>query len=160
MKRDETSIGSFQWQDRRHTECSSCLTSMTEPSLKVHLTMSVSSEAALTYSEALRADQNLEKSWILIRCQTCERGARMMADSLTEVEVGMADILKVFLCGLVRASVGMCCWFWRNKDVQSGFVQAFGAGSATSLPPRGAASRGINRVGSCQISQLFVAITY
>ena len=67
---------------------------MTVPSLKVHLTTSVSSEAPLTYSEPLRADQNLEKSWILMRCQTWERGARMTADSLTEVEVGMADMVK------------------------------------------------------------------
>ena len=78
----------------RLTECSSCLTSMTVPSLKVHLTTSVSSEAPLTYSEPLRADQNLEKSWILMRCQTWDRGALMTADSVTEVEVWMADMLK------------------------------------------------------------------
>jgi len=47
--------------------CSSCFTSTTVPSWKDHLTMSVSSLAALTYSLLLIADQNLLKS--------CEEGS-------------------------------------------------------------------------------------
>jgi len=46
------------------TECSSCFTSITVLSLNVHLTMSVSSLAPLTYSLLLTADQNLEKSYL------------------------------------------------------------------------------------------------
>jgi hypothetical protein len=110
----------------QHTECSSCLTSITEPSLKVHLTTSVSSLAFLTYSEALRADQNLEKSWILIRCQTWERGARMTADSLTEVEVGMADMVKD-VCDLFRGSVGYVLLVLEERRwIAVYFVRAFG----------------------------------
>jgi hypothetical protein len=38
------------WRRDELTECSSCLTSNTVPSLKVHFTISVSSEAPLTHS--------------------------------------------------------------------------------------------------------------
>lgn len=48
-------------------ECSSCLTSITLPSLKDHLTMSVSSLAPLTYSDLEMADQNLSKSYRSVR---------------------------------------------------------------------------------------------
>ena len=76
------------------TECSSCLTSSSAPSLKVHLTMSVSSEVPLTNSLLSSLDQNLLKSWSLIRCQTSLKDASMTADSLTDVDVGMLpDIL-------------------------------------------------------------------
>ena len=103
-------------------ECSSCLTSITVPSLNCHLTMSVSSEVPLEYSALSRADQNLLKSWSLMKCQTWERGAGqshvshcvlrqcnhvcdntplMTADSVTEVEVGIApDMLKVIRFGI------------------------------------------------------------
>lgn len=101
-------------------ECSSCLTSMTVPSLKFHLTTSVSSEVPLECSDFSRADQNLLKSWSLMKCQTWERGAGqsrvshcylatgtqygdiplMTADSVTEVLVGIApDILTVIRLG-------------------------------------------------------------
>lgn len=88
----------------RLTECSSCLTSSTCPSLKVHLTMSVSGDAPLTYSDLFSADQNLEKSWSLMWCQTWDRGALMTAVSLMEVEVGIPlDILlfRVDCCVLI-----------------------------------------------------------
>ena len=76
------------------TECSSCLTSNTVPSLKVHFTMSVSGEAPLTVSLDESLDQKVWKSGSLMRCQTEERGAGMTADSVMEVEVGIAvDIL-------------------------------------------------------------------
>lgn len=45
----------------RRTECSSCLTSRTWPSLKVHLTTSVSGEAPLTVSLEASLDQKLAK---------------------------------------------------------------------------------------------------
>lgn len=44
------------------TECSSCLTSRTVPSLNVHLTISVSSEAPFTHSLLDKLLQKLEKS--------------------------------------------------------------------------------------------------
>ena len=79
---------------RDGTECSSCLTSSTVPSLNVHLTMSVSGEAPLTVSLEESFDQKVWKSGSLMRCQTEEREAGMTADSVMEVEVGMAvDIL-------------------------------------------------------------------
>jgi hypothetical protein len=80
------------------TECSSCLTSTTAPSLKVHLTTSASSEVPLTQSLFSRAVQNLLKSWSLIRCQTSLKGASMTADSLTDVEVGMRPDMMSWMC--------------------------------------------------------------
>jgi hypothetical protein len=77
------------------TECSSCLTSSSVPSLKVHLTISVSSEVPLTNSLLSSLDQNLLKSWSLIRCQTSLKDASMTADSLTEVDVGMLPDMLV-----------------------------------------------------------------
>jgi hypothetical protein len=79
----------------KHTECSSCLTSNSAPSLNVHFTTSVSGLAPLTVSLFSSLDQNLLKSWSLIRCQTLLKGASITADSLTEVEVGMADMVAV-----------------------------------------------------------------
>jgi len=80
---------------KKRTECSSCLTSRVWPSLKVHWTMSVSGDAPLTNSLFSSFDQNLLKSWSLIRCQTALKGASMTADSLTEVVVGMAGIVRI-----------------------------------------------------------------
>lgn len=84
------------------TECSSCLTSRTVPSLNDHLTISVSSEAPLAHSLLSRFDQNLLKSWSLIRCQTSLKGASMTADSLTDVEVGMRpDMMDWWIGGAI-----------------------------------------------------------
>lgn len=81
--------------DLGHTECSSCLTSRTVPSLKVHFTMSVSGETPLTNSLLDSLVQNFEKSSSLTRCQTWEIGASMTVDSTTEADVGMLeDILN------------------------------------------------------------------
>ena len=74
---------------KKRTECSSCLTSRTVPSLKVHLTMSVSGLALLTTSLFSSLLQKEENSCSLMRCQTALKGASMTADSLTEVDVGM-----------------------------------------------------------------------
>jgi hypothetical protein len=79
------------------TECSSCLTSSSVPSLKVHLTISVSSEVPLTNSLLSSLDQNLLKSWSLIRCQTSLKDASMTADSLTEVDVGMLPDMLIWV---------------------------------------------------------------
>lgn len=77
----------------RQTECSSCLTSKTVPSLKVHLTISVSGEAPLTNSLCFKADQKLEKFSSLIKCQTALNLASMTADSVREVEVGIREAI-------------------------------------------------------------------
>lgn len=88
------------------TECSSCFTSRTAPSLNVHLTMSVSSDVPLTHSLFSSLDQKSLKFWSLIRCHTSLNGASMTADSLTEVEVGMlADMM---------GGDGMCSWVGSN----------------------------------------------
>lgn len=81
----------------KHTECSSCFTSHTLPSLKVHLTTSVSGLAPLTSSADLSAVQKWANEGSLMRCQTWLRCAGMREDSVTNVEVGMAvDILIEF----------------------------------------------------------------
>jgi hypothetical protein len=91
------------------TECSSCLTSTTVPSLKAHLTTSASSEVPLTNSLLSSADQNLLKSWSLIRCQTSLKGASMTADSLTEVEVGMRPDMVAYIVQLVSWKCVVVC---------------------------------------------------
>jgi hypothetical protein len=50
---------------------------------------------------------NLLKSCSLIKCQTCESGALMTADSTTEVDVGIAveAILRALLCFVVLCGV-------------------------------------------------------
>src|SRR5690349_7141922 len=97
----------------RPTLCSSCLTSRTVPSWKVHLTTSVSSWES-TASLPFRAVQNFWKSRTilsagsqeggvlglgglrLMKCQTWLRGALMTELSTTEVEVGIAvDMVAV-----------------------------------------------------------------
>ena len=78
------------------TLCSSCLISCTVPSLKVHLTMSVSGLVPLASSELLSVDRKRSKLPSLIRCQTWERCAGISADSCTEVLVGM-DMVAVGL---------------------------------------------------------------
>jgi hypothetical protein len=76
------------------TEYSSCFTSKTVPSLKVHLTISVSgSTPLLTASLFDKADQKWLKFWSLIRCQTWLNLASMTADSVTEVEVGIREVI-------------------------------------------------------------------
>jgi hypothetical protein len=95
------------------TECSSCLTSTAVPSLKAHLTTSASSEVPLTNSLFSSADQNLLKSWSLIRCQTSLKGASMTADSLTEVEVGMRPDIVACMGQLVSGECVVlrgCYW--------------------------------------------------
>lgn len=59
------------------------------PSLKVHLTTSVSSLAPVTTSDLERADQKLLKSLSLMKCHTCESGALITTLSRTDVDVGM-----------------------------------------------------------------------
>ena len=82
------------------TECSSSLTSKTVPSLNSHLTTSVSSETPLTVLALDSLVQKAAKSGSLIRCQTLESGAGMIADSVTEVEVGIeVDMVNFFSCG-------------------------------------------------------------
>jgi len=73
----------------QHTECSSCLTSRTVPSLNVHFTISVSAEAPLRVSLLLRADQKSLKFSSLIMCHTLVKLDSMTADSVTKVEVGI-----------------------------------------------------------------------
>jgi len=73
------------------------LTSIVVPSLNDHLTISVSSETPLDISDLSNADHQEEKSWSLMRCQTWDRGALMTADSVTEVEVGIAEDIAVIL---------------------------------------------------------------
>src|SRR6478735_4608481 len=85
-------------------ECSSCLTSRTVPSLKVHLTMSVSGDTPFTHSLEERAEENLEKSCSLVRCQASPEGASMTADSRTEVARGAGDMIAVSV-KLMSASV-------------------------------------------------------
>ena len=87
-------------RERCRTECSSCLTSNTVPSLNVHLMTSVSGLAPLTSSALERADQKVGKEGSLMRCQTWEREAEITADSDTEVEVGIAvdDMLEFCCC--------------------------------------------------------------
>lgn len=75
------------------TECSSCLTSRTVPSLNVHLTTSVSGDAPLTHSLLSSMLQNLPKSWSLIKCQTFESGASITADSTTLAAVGIWEAI-------------------------------------------------------------------
>ena len=71
------------------TECSSCFTSNTVPSWKVHFTTSVSGLVPFVcVSDLDSLDQKVEKSWSLIRCQTCERGAAITVDSVREEDVG------------------------------------------------------------------------
>lgn len=82
-----------------HTECSSCLTSCTVPSLKVHFTTNASGDVPLTCSLFSSLAQNLSNSWSLMRCQTAERGAWMTVDSVTELEVG---IMLVMMDNLVE----------------------------------------------------------
>jgi hypothetical protein len=91
------------------TECSSCLTSTAVPSLKAHLTTSASSEVPLTNSLFSSADQNLLKSWSLIRCQTSLKGASMTADSLTKVEVGMRPDMVACMVQLVLWECVVLC---------------------------------------------------
>jgi hypothetical protein len=65
-------------------------------SLNVHLTTSVSGDVPLTSSLEASCVQNLLKEASLMRCQTSLGWASMTADSLTEVEVGIAeDIMAV-----------------------------------------------------------------
>lgn len=42
------------------------------------------------------ADQKRWKDCSLMRCQTWDNGAEMTADSLTEVEVGIAVMIRTF----------------------------------------------------------------
>lgn len=72
-----------------HTLCSSCLTSSTAPSLNVQRTMSVSGEVPFTHSLLDSLDQKSANLSSLMRCQTWLNLASMMADSVTEVDVGM-----------------------------------------------------------------------
>lgn len=81
--------GSLRWL----TECSSCFTSKTVPSLKVHLIISVSGEVPLTSSALESAVQKCGKEGSLIKCQTAASGAEMRADSETEVDVGIRDAI-------------------------------------------------------------------
>ena len=55
---------------RGRTECSSCFTSSTVPSLKLHLTISVSGLVPLTSSALSSLLQKLAKEGSLIRCHT------------------------------------------------------------------------------------------
>lgn len=88
-------------QERAHrlTECSSCLTSKTVPSLNFHFTISASSDVPLTHSLESSLVQNFAKSGSLMRCQTSVSGASMTADSVTALDVG------------IWADMVMCSWF-------------------------------------------------
>ena len=77
------------------TECSSCFTSSTVPSLKVHFTTSVSGETPFINSLLLSADQNSLKFSSLIKCQTEPKGAAITADSVTDVEVGIREAMLI-----------------------------------------------------------------
>jgi hypothetical protein len=77
----------------KHTECSSCLTSRTVPSLKVHFATSASGDE-LASSLLVRLVQKLAKSPSLMRCHTAARGASMTVLSRTPAAVGMPDMMN------------------------------------------------------------------
>jgi hypothetical protein len=89
------------------TECSSCLTSNTVPSLKLHLTISVSSDTPFTHSLFSSLLQKEAKFCSLMRCQTALMGASITADSVTEVEVGIRDIVIGYYAFTRRTVSGM-----------------------------------------------------
>ena len=137
------------------TECSSCLTSNTVPSLKLHLTISVSSDTPFTHSLLSSLLQKEAKFCSLMRCQTALMGASITADSVTEVEVGIRDIVirgiydwtgygYYAFTRWIISSVGRNCW---NYQVDwsllfGGVIGCFAFRKLPSPPlPRGALTR-------------------
>jgi hypothetical protein len=83
------------------TECSSCFTLYSVPSLKTQLATSTSGEAAsllVTRPLEVKFFQKVEKLPSLIKCQTLDNGCSMTADSETWLPVGIVfeDMIRSF----------------------------------------------------------------
>lgn len=93
------------------TECSSCFTSSTVPSLNAHCTMSVSSEAPFTHSLFSNLLQNLAKSCSLIRCYVGHCQYRPTKNCLCSLPRRSSRELRSRLIRSRRWMLGWTLWF-------------------------------------------------